>query len=400
MARLATDEGMHLDVSTGGEYHVARAAGRAAPSRLVLHGNNKSTEELRTALAEGVGRIVVDSFDELDRIEALVAAGPVAAQGAGADHAGRRGPHPRVRAHRPGRLQVRLRRGVGRGGRGAGPGRGLRRRRAGRACTPTSAARCSRPGSSSWPSRRWPRSSPSTRWPSCPSAAASAWPTSRARRRRRSPSGPTAVHRACAQAGITARVTAEPGRSIVAAAAVTLYTVGTIKDLPGIRTYVSVDGGMSDNPRPVLYGSGYETFLARAVERRSGPAGARWWASTASRATCWCARAGCPRPGRGRHPVHAGHRCLRPLDGLQLQQGAAPGGGVRGRRRGPPGGAARDRSTTCWPATSADPVSESGAVSRAPDGVTGGRGALDRREPGGGHRRCSCRRSNEMHENE
>jgi diaminopimelate decarboxylase len=42
--------------------------------------------------------------------------------------------------------------------------------------------------------------------------------------------------------------------------------VGTIKDLPGIRTYVSVDGGMSDNPRPVLYGSGYEAFLPRAVD--------------------------------------------------------------------------------------------------------------------------------------
>jgi diaminopimelate decarboxylase len=44
----------------------------------------------------------------------------------------------------------------------------------------------------------------------------------------------------------------------------TLYTVGTVKELPAIRTYVSVDGGMSDNPRPVLYGSGYEAFLARA----------------------------------------------------------------------------------------------------------------------------------------
>ena len=53
------------------------------------------------------------------------------------------------------------------------------------------------------------------------------------------------------------------GRSS-APAAVTLYTVGTIKDLPGIRTYVAVDGGMSDNPRPVLYGSGYEAFLPRA----------------------------------------------------------------------------------------------------------------------------------------
>jgi diaminopimelate decarboxylase len=75
-----------------------------------------------------------------------------------------------------------------------------------------------------------------------------------------------AISHACAEYGIEARVTAEPGRAIVASAAVTLYTVGTIKDLPGIRTYVAVDGGMSDNPRPVLYGSGYETFLPRDVE--------------------------------------------------------------------------------------------------------------------------------------
>ena len=76
-----------------------------------------------------------------------------------------------------------------------------------------------------------------------------------------------AIRQACDAAGIAGAVTAEPGRAIVAAAGVTLYTVGTIKDLPGIRTYVSVDGGMSDNPRPVLYGSGYETFLPRAVGR-------------------------------------------------------------------------------------------------------------------------------------
>ena len=51
--------------------------------------------------------------------------------------------------------------------------------------------------------------------------------------------------------GITATIGIEPGRSIAAAAAITLYTAGTVKELPGIRTYVSVDGGMSDNPRPV-----------------------------------------------------------------------------------------------------------------------------------------------------
>ena len=54
---------------------------------------------------------------------------------------------------------------------------------------------------------------------------------------------------------------AEPGRSIVATAGVTVYEVGTVKHLDGIRTYVAVDGGMSDNPRPVLYGSGYECFI-------------------------------------------------------------------------------------------------------------------------------------------
>ncbi|NDH88948.1 MAG: diaminopimelate decarboxylase, partial [Actinobacteria bacterium] len=74
------------------------------------------------------------------------------------------------------------------------------------------------------------------------------------------------VRDACAAAGVTATILAEPGRSIVAAAAVTLYTVGTIKEIEGVRTYISVDGGMSDNPRPVLYGSGYETFLPRSVE--------------------------------------------------------------------------------------------------------------------------------------
>ena len=83
----------------------------------------------------------------------------------------------------------------------------------------------------------------------------------------------------------TARITAEPGRSIAAAAAVTLYTVGTIKDVPGVRTFLSVDGGMSDNPRPVLYGSGYETFLPRAAdaERTRAVRVARWSLSLVER---------------------------------------------------------------------------------------------------------------------
>jgi diaminopimelate decarboxylase len=76
-----------------------------------------------------------------------------------------------------------------------------------------------------------------------------------------------ATKAACARVGVDGRVrvSAEPGRSIVATAGITLYRVGTIKRLPGVRTYVVVDGGMSDNPRPVLYGSGYEALLPRAA---------------------------------------------------------------------------------------------------------------------------------------
>src|SRR5262245_26235102 len=70
MARLVADEGLHLDVATGGELHTALRAG-FSPERIVFHGNNKSTEELATALDEGVGRIVADSASELDRLEDL-----------------------------------------------------------------------------------------------------------------------------------------------------------------------------------------------------------------------------------------------------------------------------------------------------------------------------------------
>ena len=65
------------------------------------------------------------------------------------------------------------------------------------------------------------------------------------------------------------RIMVEPGRSIAAVAGITVYRVGTVKPIPGGRTYVAVDGGMSDNPRPVLYGAGYEAYLParRAADR-------------------------------------------------------------------------------------------------------------------------------------
>ncbi|OGC35509.1 diaminopimelate decarboxylase, partial [candidate division WOR-1 bacterium RIFOXYC2_FULL_37_10] len=67
----------------------------------------------------------------------------------------------------------------------------------------------------------------------------------------------------CADAEIgEPKLILEPGRSIIGVAGVTLYTVGNVKDIPGIRKYVSVDGGMADNPRPILYGAKYEATIA------------------------------------------------------------------------------------------------------------------------------------------
>ncbi|HZU79820.1 MAG TPA: diaminopimelate decarboxylase, partial [Acidimicrobiales bacterium] len=74
MAALAAEEGMALDVSTGGELHVALSAGVPA-ERLVLHGNNKSVDELALAIETGVGRIVVDSFDEIERLRGILRSG-------------------------------------------------------------------------------------------------------------------------------------------------------------------------------------------------------------------------------------------------------------------------------------------------------------------------------------
>ncbi len=77
----------------------------------------------------------------------------------------------------------------------------------------------------------------------------------------------------------------EPGRSLVSRAGVTLYTVGGVKRASAARTYVTIDGGMSDNPRPAMYNARYTALLAnRADESRTARSRSR--GSTASRATC------------------------------------------------------------------------------------------------------------------
>ncbi len=267
MARLACDEGMMIDVSTAGEMHVALAAGVPA-GRLVLHGNNKSEPELLRALSEGVGRIIVDSFDEIDRLERL------------APRSGRRPAvmvrvTPGIEAHTheyvmTGQDDSKFGFGLASGAAAEAVGRLIRPD-----CPVELVGLHAHIGSQVFSLDSFEKAvavladfflplglpelcvggglgvayvsgeeSPSIRyWAESVRAAARA-----------------------AGVGEKVRLSAEPGRSIVAAGAITCYTVGTIKDIPGIRTYVSVDGGMSDNPRPVLYGSGYEAFLVRSVD--------------------------------------------------------------------------------------------------------------------------------------
>ena len=80
-----------------------------------------------------------------------------------------------------------------------------------------------------------------------------------------------AVERTCKARGLrTPFIVIEPGRSIVGPAGLTLYTAGAVKEIPGVRTYLSVDGGMGDNPRYILYQAPYEAMVAnRAAEPKT-----------------------------------------------------------------------------------------------------------------------------------
>jgi diaminopimelate decarboxylase len=262
MARLVHEEGMRVDVATGGELHVVLAAG-VPPERIVLHGNNKSAAELARAHELGI-RVVVDSFDELARLESLYEAD-----------------------RRPTRVMVRVTPGVEAhtheyvmtGQTDSKFGLGVASGAAGRAVDHVRLHPAfdlvgihAHIGSQIFLLRSFEKAievlaafvEPLDVGELClggglgvPYVEGEAAPTIT--------EWAGVLHAACASAGISAHVTVEPGRAIAAVAGLTLYRVGTIKDIPGVRTYVSVDGGMSDNPRPVLYGSGYEAFLPRAT---------------------------------------------------------------------------------------------------------------------------------------
>ncbi len=269
MARLVHEEGMCLDVSTLGELHVALAAGVPA-ERLVLHGNNKSEEELATALAAGVGRIVVDSFDEIARLGALTDA-PAPA-----------GERPKVLVRVTPGVEVHTHEFVRTGQEDTKFGFSVASGAASRAVAALEllpgvelVGVHAHIGSQVFDVGHFEEAAEvlgalvaPLGLPELVVGGGLGVAYLNAERAPAQKVWAEATRHACHAAGIdpTTRITAEPGRSIAAAAGITLYRVGTVKTLPGIRTYVSVDGGMSDNPRPVLYGSGYEAFLPRAVE--------------------------------------------------------------------------------------------------------------------------------------
>ena len=276
VVKIIEEEGLFLDICTGGELAIALAAGFPA-ERMGFHGNNKSARELERAVDAGVGRIIVDSFDEIARLTAIarekdkrpavlvrVTVGVEAhthefiatahedqkfgfslAGGAAFEAAARildegvldlRGLHSHigsqifdtsgfeVAARRVLELQARIRdaRGVELSELDLGGGFGI-------AYTTQDD----------------------------PSEAADL-----AKRINK------IVADECQASSLEMpRLSVEPGRAIIGPAVFTLYEVGTVKDVDGIRTYVSVDGGMSDNIRTALYDASYSATLAgRASE--------------------------------------------------------------------------------------------------------------------------------------
>jgi diaminopimelate decarboxylase len=264
--RLAAEEGLSVDVASGGELYMALRAG-FAPERIYMHGNNKSEAELRYAFETGIGCLVVDSFDEIARADALldrrqdvlirltpgiqpsthsyVQTGQLDSKfGFGlADGLGERaiaavrdsehleliGFHAHIGSQiyelepylRAIEALAELARGLDPEVVNVGGGLGI-------AYGPTD------------------EPPPIERYVEVKVEGV----------RRLFGEGP--------------RILVEPGRSLFGNAGITLYEVGTVKKIPGVRTYVSVDGGMSDNLRPMLYGSVYE---AKVVDRPAAAAG-------------------------------------------------------------------------------------------------------------------------------
>jgi diaminopimelate decarboxylase len=269
--RAIAEEGLSLDVCTGGELATALAAGMP-PQRIGFHGNNKSIVELSRAVDAGVGRIVLDSFTEIDRLTAI---------------ARDRGVRPRVlvrvtvgveahthefiaTAHEDQKFGFSLTSGSAYAAAARVLDEGVLdlvglHSHIGSQIFDTSGFEVAARRVLALQARI--RDSHGVELPELDlgggfgiaytSQDDPSPPTDLAKRMRK------IVEDECEAAGLTVpHLSVEPGRAIVGPAVFTLYEVGTVKDVDGIRLYVSVDGGMSDNIRPALYGAAYSATLA------------------------------------------------------------------------------------------------------------------------------------------
>jgi diaminopimelate decarboxylase len=266
--RLFSDEGLSVDVASGGELHMALRAG-FDPARIHMHGNNKSDEEILFAARSGVGHLILDSFDEIERCERLLEAPQ--------DVLIRITPGIKPSTHdyvQTGQLDSKF---------GFGIADGLAARAIERVLASdllkltglhahigsqifelepyTLAIRALGELAGDW-----------CRIVNVGGGLGIAYTAED-----EPPSIDTYAEvklRGVAEVfGKDVSILVEPGRSLVGNAGVTAYRVGTVKEIPSIRTYVAVDGGMSDNMRPMLYGSRYEALIAdRAAAPAESPA--------------------------------------------------------------------------------------------------------------------------------
>jgi diaminopimelate decarboxylase len=273
--RLLAEEGLGLDVVSGGEIALAKASGFPM-DRVYFHGNNKLDDELELAAEAGVGRFVVDNFHELSRLDTL------------GQQLGRRLPAlirvgPGVEAHtheyrKTGTLDSKFGIPISTGQAETAVFQASRARgvqliglhaHIGSQIFEVApyletihivmefAARMAEryqvdlrefsPGGG-WGIAYTDDDDPIGTREVAHDVAQAIWKTAAERHLR------------------TPKVIIEPGRSIVGQAGVALYTVGAIKDIPGIRRYVAVDGGMADNIRPALYQSIYQPLLANRMD--------------------------------------------------------------------------------------------------------------------------------------
>lgn len=280
VARWVHEEGLGIDVASGGELAVAMRAGIPGEA-LLMHGNNKSMAELQAAVEYGVGRIVIDSFEEIARTaEAAAQAGVVQQVLVRATVGVEAHTHEYIAtAHEDQKFGLSA----------SGGAAEEAVRRIAKLPSLTLVGLHSHIGSQIFDAagfevaaarvvalaqRIYDEQGIEIEELNLGGGMGIAYLDSDDPLDVQEMAGQIGdiVAKACAESGIaTPRLAFEPGRAIVGPAGVTLYEVGTVKpvelDHGQIRTYVSVDGGMSDNIRTALYGADYTVTLASRVSQ-------------------------------------------------------------------------------------------------------------------------------------